>query len=97
MGYMTSTISDLFEPLESLQQLRLDRMMDIQCVPDSSATYIKLDARSAAEGTCECTPATAVSCPYGTTCFPGRSGYTCLEDIDIGCEDDGDECGCGDI
>ncbi|CAN0390355.1 unnamed protein product [Pylaiella littoralis] len=77
---LTTVPAGVFAPLTSLEELYLhgDEMMNMQCLPASTADYIRLNTGATTErGTCGCTPEDAVSCPEGTTCSSGTEGYTC--------------------
>ena len=75
---LTTLPAGLFTPLTSLESLFLHGMgMGMQCLPESTATIVRLPRDSIADGTCGCTPEDAVSCPASTVCTPGTKGYTC--------------------
>ena len=77
---LTTLPAGLFTPLTSLENLYLhgyEHRLDMQCLPESTATNVRLATDSIADGTCGCTPEDAVSCPASTVCTPGTKGYTC--------------------
>ncbi|CAM9959403.1 unnamed protein product [Pylaiella littoralis] len=78
---LTTLPAGLFEKLTVLDILSLNHAPDLQCVPDFMSrdeAFIQLDDDGILEsGECGCTPAEAVTCPDGSSCAPGATGYTC--------------------
>lgn len=84
----TTLPAGIFDPLTSLVDLYLhgyDHKLYMQCLPDSTATNVRLATDTIMDGTCGCTPVEAVSCPESTVCTPGSKGYTCEGEAESAC------------
>ncbi|CAM9426516.1 unnamed protein product, partial [Laminaria digitata] len=73
---LTSLPAEVFTPLTSLQALDLSLNADLQCIPTTTATEIRLFPDEPLPGMCECQPVEAIACQTGS-CHAGENGYTC--------------------